>query len=166
MGHFCPKPISPYTLEKIIGLTNSLATLGLLQCISGMSAHIYERVTPLLYPSRASLLYYGIVPWHKVCKFWSCTCAGWCAYDRLMFWDVACHDPWCCIAIYDVLWRSMLFYNLLGCCTYCANSWGGCMSVVVYINIVHIVPTIGGVICKLLFSLVLSISCQQLGECG
>ena len=43
---------------------------------------------------------------------------------------------------------------------------GGCMSVDVYINIVHIVPTLGGVICKLLFSLVLSISCQQLGECG
>ena len=37
------------------------------------------------------------------------------------------------------------------------------MSVDVYINIVYIVPTIGGVICKLLFSLVLSISCQQFG---
>ena len=46
VGHFCPKAISPYTLEKDIGLTNSLATLGLLQCISGMSAHIHERVTP------------------------------------------------------------------------------------------------------------------------
>jgi len=40
------------------------------------------------------------------------------------------------------------------------------MSVDVYINIVYIVPTLGGVICKLLFSLVLSVSCQQLGECG
>ena len=38
------------------------------------------------------------------------------------------------------------------------------MSVDVYINIVYIVPTIGGVICKLLFSLVLSISCHQLGD--
>ena len=38
------------------------------------------------------------------------------------------------------------------------------MSVDVYINIVYIVPTLGGVICKLLFSLVLSISCQQLGD--
>ena len=44
--------------------------------------------------------------------------------------------------------------------------WGGCISVDVCINIVYIVPTIGEVICKLLFSLVLSISCQQLGECG
>jgi len=70
-------------LEKDIGLTNSLATLGLLQCISGMSAHIYERVTPLLNPSRASHLYYGIGTWHKFCKFWNCRCAGWCAYDRL-----------------------------------------------------------------------------------
>ena len=32
------------------------------------------------------------------------------------------------------------------------------MSVDVYINIVHIVPTLGGVICKLLFSLVLYIA--------
>ena len=63
--------------------------------------------------SRASLLYYGIVPWNKLCKFWNCRCAGWCAYDRLMFWDVACHVPWCCFTIYDVLWRSMLFYDLL-----------------------------------------------------
>ena len=114
----------------------------------------------------ASLLNYGIVPWNKLCKFWNCRCAGWCAYDRLMFWDVACHVPWCCITIYDVLWRYMIFYNLLGCCTYCANNWGGCMSVDVYINIVYIVPTLGGVICKLLFSLVLSISCQQLWGCG
>ena len=41
-----------------------------------------------------------------------------------------------------------------------------CMSVDACISIVYIVPTIGEVICKLLFSLVLSISCQQLGECG
>ena len=47
VGHFCPEAISPYTLEKDIGLTNSLATLGLLQCIVGMSTHICERVTPL-----------------------------------------------------------------------------------------------------------------------
>ena len=40
------------------------------------------------------------------------------------------------------------------------------MSVDVYINIVYIVPTLGGVISKLLFSFVLSISCQQMGECG
>ena len=40
------------------------------------------------------------------------------------------------------------------------------MSVDVYINVAYIVPTIGEVIFKLLFSIVLSISCQQSGEYG
>ena len=60
-----PGGYKPIYIEEKHWITQSLATLGLQQCIVGMSAHIYERVTSLIL-YRASLLPYVIVPWNKL----------------------------------------------------------------------------------------------------